>query len=51
MESKPRMGFHNPDKGNSAAAASEETSGLERLCKTALPGESVNRRRYMEGGR
>eukprot|EP00066_Takifugu_rubripes_P022057 XP_011611323.1 PREDICTED: meiosis arrest female protein 1 isoform X2 [Takifugu rubripes] len=45
IESKPRMVFHHPGKGNAAAAASEETSILEKLPKFELPGESLNRRR------
>lgn len=44
IESKPRMVFHHPAKGN---AASEETSILEKLPKFDLPGESLNRRRYL----
>lgn len=44
IESKPRMVFHHPGKGN---AASEETSILEKLPKFELPGESLNRRRYL----
>lgn len=48
IESKPRMVFHHPSKGNAAAAAaSEETSILEKLPKFELPGESLNRRRYL----
>lgn len=47
MESKPRMSFYHPDKGN--AAASEETLVLENLSKPVLPGEHVNRKRYIEG--
>lgn len=45
IESKPRMGFHHPDKGNAAAAASEETLVLENLSKPILPGEAVKRKR------
>lgn len=47
IESKPRMVFHHPGKGNAAAAASEETSILEKLPKFELPGESLNKRRYL----
>lgn len=43
IESKPRMGFHHPDKGN--AAASEETLVLENPSKPILPGEAVKRKR------
>lgn len=46
IESKPRMVFHLPGKGN-AASASDETSILEKLPKFELPGESLNRRRYL----
>lgn len=46
IEGKPRMVFHHPGKGN-AAAASEETSILEKLPKFDFPGESLNRRRYL----
>lgn len=40
------MVFQHPGKGN-AAAAPEETSLLEKLPRFELPGESVNRRRYI----
>lgn len=39
------MVFQHPGKGNAAAAAPEEV--LEKLPRFELPGESVNRRRYV----
>lgn len=46
VESKPRMGFHHLEKGN--AASSEDALALDSLSQPMLPGESVNRKRYIE---
>lgn len=40
------MGFHHLEKGN--AASSEDALALDSLSQPMLPGESVNRKRYIE---
>uniref|UniRef100_UPI0037E7EDA2 meiosis regulator and mRNA stability factor 1 n=1 Tax=Semicossyphus pulcher TaxID=241346 RepID=UPI0037E7EDA2 len=48
LESKPRMGFHQLEKGRAASSSPHsngETGSLEQLSKPGLTGESLYRRR------